>query len=107
MCRVDIYVYVCGWLYAEAVRLVMSWRTKHSELRREGRARPWPGRPRVIGPAPAQVRNYVLHPYKMVKDLRTGVETGNAAGVLDGDLDPFVQAFLRHKGRGGSAQSQV
>ena len=41
----------------------------------------------------------MLHPYKMVKDLRTGVETGNAAGVLDGDLDAFVQAFLRRKGR--------
>lgn len=45
-----------------------------------------------------QVRNYVLHPYKMVKDLRTGVETGNAAAVLDGELDAFMQAFLRHKG---------
>ena len=51
----------------------------------------------------AQVRNYVLHPYKMVKDLRTGVETGNAAAVLDGDLDAFMQAFLRHKGTGAPA----
>lgn len=39
-----------------------------------------------------QIRNYVLHPYKMVKDLRTQCETSNAEGVLDGDLDEFVQA---------------
>jgi peptide chain release factor 2 len=42
-----------------------------------------------------QVRNYVLHPYKMVKDLRTGVEVGNPEKVLDGDLDIFVNAELR------------
>ena len=42
-----------------------------------------------------QIRSYVLHPYNMVKDLRTGVETGNTAAVLDGDLDPFIQAYLR------------
>jgi peptide chain release factor 2 len=41
-----------------------------------------------------QIRSYVLHPYKMVKDLRTGVEKGNAQGVLDGDLDPFLEASL-------------
>ncbi len=43
-----------------------------------------------------QIRSYVLHPYKMVKDLRTGVETGNAQAVLDGDLDPFLEAALAH-----------
>jgi len=41
-----------------------------------------------------QIRSYVLHPYKMVKDLRTEVEKGNAEGVLDGDLDPFLEASL-------------
>jgi peptide chain release factor 2 len=41
-----------------------------------------------------QIRSYVLHPYKMVKDLRTGVEKGNAQAVLDGDLDPFLEAAL-------------
>lgn len=41
-----------------------------------------------------QVRSYVLHPYKMVKDHRTGYETGNPNAVLDGDLDAFINAYL-------------
>ena len=44
-----------------------------------------------------QIRSYVLHPYQMVKDLRTGVEKGNAQGVLDGDLDDFLAAALAQK----------
>ncbi len=41
-----------------------------------------------------QIRSYVLHPYQLVKDLRTGVEKGNAQGVLDGDLDELIEASL-------------
>ncbi len=44
-----------------------------------------------------QIRSYVLHPYRMVKDLRTGVEKGNADAVLDGDLDDFIKAALAQK----------
>jgi peptide chain release factor 2 len=42
-----------------------------------------------------QIRNYVFHPYQMVKDLRTGEETTDVQGVMDGDLDPFIQGLLR------------
>ena len=42
----------------------------------------------------SQIRSYVLHPYTMVKDHRTDFEVGNANGVLDGDLDGFVHAYL-------------
>ncbi|MDR0950587.1 MAG: peptide chain release factor 2 [Candidatus Ancillula sp.] len=44
-----------------------------------------------------QIRNYVLHPYQMVKDLRTGVETAQTSAVLDGDLDKFVKAEIRYR----------
>src|SRR5436190_9362948 len=42
-----------------------------------------------------QIRSYVFQPYRMVKDLRTGIETSNVQGVMDGDLDPFVNGWLR------------
>ena len=42
----------------------------------------------------SQIRSYVLHPYNLVKDLRTNVETGNANAVLDGELDHFINEAL-------------
>ncbi len=42
----------------------------------------------------SQIRSYVMHPYKMVKDLRTKYETGNVDAVMDGDLDPFIRSYL-------------
>jgi len=46
----------------------------------------------------SQIRSYVLHPYKMIKDLRTNHETGNVQAVLDGDLNPFIKSFLMEFG---------
>jgi peptide chain release factor 2 len=42
----------------------------------------------------SQIRNYVMHPYKLVKDVRTGMETVNVDGVMNGDIDEFLKAFL-------------
>ncbi len=42
-----------------------------------------------------QIRSYVLHPYQLVKDHRTGYETGNPQAVLDGELDAFMEAYLK------------
>jgi peptide chain release factor 2 len=53
----------------------------------------------------SQIRSYVLHPYQMVKDLRTGYETGNAQAVLDGDLDGFVRAYLVWRAGGGAGRA--
>ena len=52
-----------------------------------------------------QIRSYVLQPYQMVKDLRTGVETSNTQAVLDGDLDDFMAAALAARVTGGGAAS--
>ena len=71
--------------------------------RREAEAARSRGESQSIGFG-SQIRSYVIHPYTMVKDLRTGHETGNAQGVLDGDLDGFIRAELERRAmaaRGG------
>ena len=54
----------------------------------------------------SQIRSYVLHTYQLVKDLRTGVEAVNVDGVLEGDLQPFIQAFLRFGKTGEEAEKE-
>jgi peptide chain release factor 2 len=54
-----------------------------------------------------QIRSYVLQPYQMVKDLRTGVEKGNAEGVLDGDIDDFLEASLASRLDRGTQRNDV
>jgi len=47
----------------------------------------------------SQIRSYVMHPYKMVKDVRTGHETGNVQAVMDGDLNDFIKTYLMQFGQ--------
>ena len=47
----------------------------------------------------SQIRNYVMHPYKLVKDVRTGTETGNVDAVMNGDIDEFLKSFLMLMGQ--------
>ncbi len=56
----------------------------------------------------SQIRNYVLQPYTLVKDVRTGFESGNAQAVLDGEIDPFIEAWLRWRlGQSAEARSSA
>jgi peptide chain release factor 2 len=62
---------------------------KLAEIRGERRANEWG----------SQIRSYVLHPYQMVKDHRTNVETGSAEGVLEGNIDAFIWPYLQNRER--------
>ncbi len=53
-----------------------------------------------------QIRSYVMQPYKMVKDLRTGEESGNVDSVMDGNIDPFINAYLKWLSLGGKQEEQ-
>ncbi len=55
----------------------------------------------------SQIRSYVLQPYQLVKDHRTDYEVGNAQGVLDGDLDGFIRAYLLAKAAGQTPEDPV
>jgi peptide chain release factor 2 len=74
--------------------------------RREAEAAKSRGETQSIGFG-SQIRSYVVHPYTMVKDLRTGHETGNTQGVLDGDLDGFIRAELERRARSGGPAATV
>jgi peptide chain release factor 2 len=52
-----------------------------------------------------QMRSYVLHPYQMVKDLRTEYETGNTSGVFDGEIDEFLESGIRWRRTSEKAQA--
>jgi peptide chain release factor 2 len=81
---------------AVAMRILKSRLLAKAREEREAEMTALRGEKREIGFG-SQIRSYVLHPYQMVKDLRTDVETGNVQAVLDGDLDALIQAELRRK----------
>jgi peptide chain release factor 2 len=84
---------------------VLKSRIYESELRKQQAARDKVEATKADNSFGSQIRNYVLAPYRMVKDVRTGVESGNTDAVLDGDLDDFITAYLlgvRRKDRPGS-----
>ena len=81
---------------AVAMRILKSRLLAKANEEREAELAALRGVKREIGFG-SQIRSYVLHPYQMVKDHRTGIETGNVNGVLDGDIDPFIEAELRRR----------
>jgi peptide chain release factor 2 len=81
---------------AVAMRILTSRLMARAREERDAEMRALKGEQREIGFG-SQIRSYVLHPYQMVKDHRTGVETGNIQAVLDGDIDEFIEAELRRK----------
>ncbi len=92
---------------AEAMKILRARLYEHELRRREEEAQAAAEAKADIGWG-HQIRSYVLQPYQMVKDLRTGVETGNVQAVLDGDIDAFLEASLAHKlGRGSPAAGEA
>jgi peptide chain release factor 2 len=81
---------------AVAMRILKSRLAARAQAEREAEMDALRGEKRGIGFG-SQIRSYVLHPYQMVKDHRTQLEVGNVQGILDGDLDRFIEAELRRK----------
>ena len=81
---------------AVAMRILKSRLVARARQERDAEIRALSGDKRDIGFG-SQIRSYVLHPYQMVKDHRTGVEVGNVQAVLDGDIARFIEAELRRK----------
>ena len=89
---------------AVAMRILRSRLLALARQEREEELKALSGDKRDIGFG-SQIRSYVLHPYQMVKDHRTGVEVGNVQAVLDGDLDRFIEAELRLKAQASARAS--
>src|ERR671937_1653311 len=83
-----------------ALKILASRLAERAEEEREAELAKERGEVQNIGFGGEAIRSYVLHPYQQVKDERTNLKFGNAQGVLDGDLDPFIHAFLLAKAAG-------
>jgi peptide chain release factor 2 len=81
---------------AVAMRILKSRILAKMREEREAELQALRGEKREIGFG-SQIRSYVLHPYQLVKDHRTGLEVGNVQSVLDGELDRFIEAELKRK----------
>jgi len=79
-----------------AMKVLYSRLYSHYEREKEKEFREKQGEKQDIGWG-SQIRSYVFHPYSMIKDHRTGLETGNVQAVMDGEIDAFVNAFLSRK----------
>ncbi len=84
---------------ANALRVLKARLLERALAEKEAELRKLKGEPVVAGWG-NQIRSYVLHPYQLVKDLRTGLETSNTTAVLDGDLDAFMVAELERQATG-------
>jgi peptide chain release factor 2 len=87
---------------AKAMQILASKLAEQQREAREAELAAMAGSKPLVGWG-AQIRSYVLAPYQQVKDLRTDYETGNVQAVLDGDLDQFMEAYLRWRRAGGAA----
>jgi peptide chain release factor 2 len=87
---------------AKAMQILASKLAQQQREAREAEMSALAGPKALVGWG-AQIRSYVLAPYQQVKDLRTDYETGNVQAVLDGDLDPFMEAYLRWRRSGAGA----
>jgi len=83
-----------------AMKILRSRLAERAEEEREAELTKERGDVQNIGFGGEAIRSYVLHPYQQVKDERTGLKVGNAQAVLDGDLDPFIHAYLLAKAAG-------
>jgi peptide chain release factor 2 len=90
---------------AKAMQILASKLAEQQREAREAELTAMAGSKPLVGWG-AQIRSYVLAPYQQVKDLRTDYETGNVQAVLDGDLDQFMEAYLRWRRAGGAASRQ-
>ena len=82
------------------MKILRSRLAERAEEEREAELAKERGVVQNIGFGGEAIRSYVLHPYQQVKDERTNLKVGNAQAVLDGDLDPFIHAYLLAKAAG-------